>query len=143
MNNYYKFDEKHYQEILDNMELYCPFLSESMIDWRPYDDTTVLVYLDDGTKALYDDMDQTFTIVRIEDLENGISEAEWRRMFSITLRKIMLKKNINQLELAQAAGMSNVTLSRHISQTCTPNGYTIHKIAKALECSPNDLVWFE
>lgn len=61
-----------------------------------------------------------------------MSEQEWRDEFSRVVRKKMREKEITQAKLAEMSGVSEVSMSRYINGSRTPNGYVVEKIINAL-----------
>lgn len=74
-------------------------------------------------------------------INNNISEEQWNMEFKIRLKNIMQRKNITQTELARRSGIKQSLISRYVQGINMPNGYTISKIATALECDYTDLLW--
>lgn len=74
-------------------------------------------------------------------INNNISEEQWNMEFRIRLKNIMQRKNITQTELARRSGIKQSLISRYVQGINMPNGYTISKIATALECDYTDLLW--
>lgn len=62
-----------------------------------------------------------------------MNEQEWREEFSRVIRKKLRDKEITQARLAEMADVSEVSLSRYINGTRTPNGYVVEKIVNALK----------
>jgi transcriptional regulator with XRE-family HTH domain len=55
----------------------------------------------------------------------------------------MYSKDISQEELAEKIGVSQKTISRYIRGDSKPDGYMIHKIARALDVSLDELNYRE
>lgn len=73
-----------------------------------------------------------------------MTEQEWREQFAHNLRKIARSKGYYfQKEWSELFGISENTISRYMRCERTPDAYTIHTIAKALECSTDELVNFD
>ena len=56
------------------------------------------------------------------------------------LKAIMRKKNINQRELAEKIGTTEVSISRYINGNRVPNAIVLLKIAQVLECDVDELM---
>lgn len=52
------------------------------------------------------------------------------------IKKVRVRKGINQSELAKLSGISNVTISIIEKNATIPNLKTLHKIADVLEVNP-------
>lgn len=70
-----------------------------------------------------------------------MTEQEWREEFAHRLRRIAYQnKGYNQKKLAEASGISEVTISRYYNGLRSPSGDNLVKLAHALDCSIDDLV---
>lgn len=45
-----------WKDIFDNFKAVYPRLSKAALDYRPYNYMSIVVYLEDGTKVMYDDI---------------------------------------------------------------------------------------
>ena len=66
---------------------------------------------------------------------------EWKKEFARRIRRKMVAKHMNQRELARIAGIHEVTLSRYICCTRTPPIHIVCKLAIALDCEFDYLVY--
>lgn len=94
---------------------------------------------DDGTAWLYMSCDQA--IHRMPSRPEDVTEGRFRQIFGWKLMQIMRCKGINQIELSKMTGITNQTLSNYICARNSPSGYAIAKIAHALNCDPQDLMY--
>lgn len=62
------------------------------------------------------------------------------KAFRTNLKKIIKKKNMSQSELAEKAGLTEVTVSRYFKGTRIPKITTVYKIAEALEVTVGELL---
>lgn len=70
-----------------------------------------------------------------------MTEQEWRKEFARRLRRIAHhNKDYDQRELAEASGISEVTISYYFNGTRSPRGDNLVKLAKALDCTIDELV---
>lgn len=69
-----------------------------------------------------------------------MTEEELRLLFAKRIRCRIVALDINQRELARRAGITEVTLCRYIKGHRKPTYDIVIKLAKALECTPNDLI---
>ena len=58
----------------------------------------------------------------------------------IELRVILAKKGMRQKDLAKAAGITEAAISKYIHGQRKPNGYTIGKIANALDLTNRQII---
>lgn len=71
-----------------------------------------------------------------------MTEQEWRQKFAREIKRRTVPFHITQRELALRAGISEVTLSRYLKCTRSPGGVELIKIARALNCSVDELINF-
>ena len=70
-----------------------------------------------------------------------MTEREWREEFSRRLRRIAYRnKKYNQRQLAEASGINEVTISRYDNGLRSPTSENLIKIARALDCTIDELV---
>ena len=70
-----------------------------------------------------------------------MTEQEWRKEFARRLRRIAHQnKDYNQKELAEASGISEVTISRYYNGLRSPSSDNLVRIARALDCTIDDLI---
>jgi DNA-binding Xre family transcriptional regulator len=58
----------------------------------------------------------------------------------LTLRQMRLRRAMSATELANKAGISTSTITA-IEDDAKPRMSTIRKLAKALDCEPQDIAW--
>ena len=124
------------RDIIQNLELYFPTIHKHMTSARELRDYELMVYCDDDSRFLYDDLDKT--IRRLPSSGEDITEDVWRREFGYRLKKIMIRKGLTQQELAERIGTSQVMLSNYMTGRSMPGFYMVDKIARALDCSIDD-----
>jgi len=120
-----------------NLRDYWPSVAEKAIDIYEQGDFELVVKCNDGTAILYDDFDKT--VRKLPSDSRAMTDEEYHREFRMRLRKIMHRKNINQRELSEITGISQVSISNYINGRTNPSFYAVDKIAKALGCSMEDL----
>lgn len=62
---------------------------------------------------------------------------------SKNIRRLMIKNDLNQAELARKAGLTEVTISRYVNASRLPSTRVINKLTNALNCTYNDLFKYE
>jgi DNA-binding Xre family transcriptional regulator len=107
-----------------------------MTSYRESGDFEIIVECDDGYTFAYDDLDKTIRMLPADS--NNMSEEMWHREFGRKLRKLMFRKGLTQIELANKVGISQATLSNYITGRNMPGFYIIDKLARALDCSTDD-----
>ena len=71
-----------------------------------------------------------------------MSEIEWLRIFGDNLAEILHEYRMTQRELADAAGLSESTISQYIHKQKIPSLKAIINIAHALDISVDELIDF-
>lgn len=66
-------------------------------------------------------------------------EREWKILFRRRLKNMLYERNITQLELAKRSGIDQSRISKYCLGKKIPTIYTAVRIAKALNCSLEDL----
>lgn len=69
-----------------------------------------------------------------------IDKKTWNREFARLLRDEMFKKNVSEIRLAREAGVTQASISKYTSGITSPNGYTLSRIAEALNCEVGVLI---
>lgn len=62
-------------------------------------------------------------------------------IISKNLKKYLEKRKMSQRELAEKTGLTEVTISRYVSGSRVPVGPVVAKLADALKCSCDDLLY--
>lgn len=71
-----------------------------------------------------------------------MNQTEWQKKFAKQIRRKLAANNINQRELSERSGISEVTISRYIKCRRIPRVGEILKLAIALNCSVDELINF-
>lgn len=107
------------------------------------DHTEIVFELSDGSRILYDEINDK--IIPMRELEEGeyISEKEWIREFSRRLNKMMKLRRISQKQLANMIGVTEHMISRYVNGKSVPKPYIIQLISRSLRCSTTYLTNFD
>ena len=104
----------------------------------------ITVRLDDRTFWVFDMIGPTIKPLGDKDLnpeaEDDISEEEYRIRLSKNLRIKMHRTAVSQDVLARRSGISTVMINRYMNAKATPSTYNLERIARALQCSPTELL---
>lgn len=71
-----------------------------------------------------------------------MTELEWLDVFGDNLGSMLYEAKLTQRDVADAAGISEASISSYIHKRKMPSIKAIINIAYALDCSINDLVDF-
>ncbi len=63
-----------------------------------------------------------------------------RRAFSENIKRLCGEKKMTQKELAEKTGIASVSVSRYCIGARIPNATTLYSMARALECTMEDLM---
>ena len=133
------FSERLYQDFI----LYVRPDTSSIHKWRQISAWELVVILEDGSRYIYDDMDQTYRYLGPRDPRfEGLDEEEWRVEFALQVRRRMRLKGLNQKQLAEEVMISDMSMSLYMNCKRTPNAYIIERFARVFECPISELVDF-
>lgn len=126
------------EQMIRNFELYFPTLAEDVTEYF-YDHTLgeLIFILRDGVTWCYEDTDNS--IHRLPNSCNDMTDDEYKSEFGRRLKKLMFRKHITQKELTERTGITQCMISRYINGRSIPTFINVDKIARALDCSVDDL----
>lgn len=124
----------------EDFQLYFPVVASKSEDYYENGHSELIVKMKDGSYLSYDYIDKTIRNLPID--KYNMTEDECKREFRFRLYKIMCMKGVNQKELSELVGVSEVTISKYLNGHSLPSFYIVDKIAKALDCSLDELRYF-
>lgn len=104
-----------------------------MVDWYGNGDYEIVVILDDGSKLIYSQSTGTIRFLKNERVD--ISEEDWIKDFSMTLKNKVSMSGLTRQDISDITGISKVSISNYMNGKSMPSHYNMLKIAKALNCS--------
>lgn len=113
--------------------------------WYDGDDICdVIVVLKNGRVCRYDSFEHSMRYAdSIEKLfKSPENEDEWQRIFSYNLYRVMRRRGYNRVGLAESSGVSQAMITNYINGKSIPTAYKLMRIADALGCTVNDLIYF-
>ena len=117
-----------------------PFATiEDLVRVEKLNEYEILFEFKDGRKKVYDSMLHSYRGFYPEDYE--LTDDDWKRSFKIRLYSIMKHRQITQEELAEKVGTSQTMITRYATGRCVPSVVMLAKIARALRCSVDDLLY--
>ncbi len=133
-------------DIWDNMieryEMLYPGYAERTVHWYPSGHRELSFLLEDGEVVVYDDATNQAYIARSDDTDNNIEDENiWRAKFAYKLRNRMSLCGIDRECLSMLTEIPVTTISRYTNAKTTPTTFNLLKIARALNCSPNELTY--
>ena len=122
--------------IIDNFKSHFPALAKQMVSCEKDKYGQVTAVLKDGRKILYDDF--CCRVREVPDSSN-LTREEFGKDFGQRLWYIMRCKGVDQVELSKRTRISQPRISDYINGVSVPSFYITDKIARALDCSIDDL----
>ena len=123
--------------LFHNFQVYFPRIADQVVCWYKDGIDTLFVRLDNGRALQFDDSNQAIRYLP-EDPVN-LSEEECRSEFGKRLQKVMVFRGVTQEELSSRTGIHRTLISQYMNGKHTPSFYVVDKIAKALNCSIDEL----
>lgn len=125
------------ERLFTNFKNQFPCFADRAVEYREKGPFELVVKLDDGHVISYYDTEQG--IRRLPNDDSCLTEEECREEFGIRLYRLMYDKGITQSELSEITGITQSNISNYITGRKTPSFYTVDKIARALDCSIEEL----
>lgn len=122
---------------IKDFETYFTELSKHAEEYETNKFYELFVMLDNEFVIFYDYLEKAIRYLPKDS--SKLEEQDYRYLLGIRLRNLLIRNSVNREYLSNTTGISETTISRYINGTSTPSVYNIHKIAKALKCTINDL----
>ena len=110
---------------------------EDMLGCKPEGYFGLIIKLKNGTTWLYDSLDNYMR--KLPDDSNDQSEEEFKAEFGMRLQRKMMYRRMTQTDLANATGIPQQQISKYIRGYRVPTFYNLDKIARALDCTIDEL----
>lgn len=128
------------QARLRNLELHYPSLAENA-DRIIERNGELIIKRKDGASVLFDEATAETRTLPIDS--STMTDEEAVREFKFRLRRIMQRKGITQTELSNETGIPQYLISNYINGKTSPSFRNVDKIARALDCSTDDLRYID
>jgi DNA-binding phage protein len=136
-----ELNTKHHEEMLNMFVRMCPMWADDIVDCIPRSTNSIRLIFHDGSKIDFNA--QTGTFRRVEQSNNSIydyiTDDDCRSVFSANLSEMMRMQGIGQATLAERTGLSSAMISKYLNQKSTPTITSVIRIARALNCQPDEL----
>lgn len=129
----------YYEETLGDFRKRYQYLYKYMESWEPFNNREIIVKLEDGRAYSYDGISRALRGVKLIDDISEFTDEEWRKGFSDLLSKQIRRSAMTRGELADRIGISSVMMSRYSTGKSAPTPQMMQKLARALDCSVDDL----
>ena len=123
--------------LYENFKLYFPMIEKGCISWKQTDLFELEIHNKDGSIDIYDDMNHS-----LGPKIDTSTDAGWKKEFARRLRKKIAMKGITQDNLSKLTGIGQPLLSLYTQGKSLPSAQKVSSLAKALNCSVNDLIGF-
>lgn len=133
-------NKDYWTPILNDFINDYPNMGDEISKWYPCGRYEICIELVNGRKYIYD-MIERFPRPVSDDMSSVRSEEEWRKNFSIKLRKRLGEVGIDQEELSERTNLSRITISKYVRGISTPSAYNLLRIATILRCPISELVY--
>lgn len=97
----------------------------------------LLIIFRDGRRFIYDRFTKAYKEIYYDSVDE-ITEEQEKRELAYRIRSLMGRRWINQDELAEMVGTSQIMISRYVRGETVPSAIMLRKIAKALRYSMDD-----
>lgn len=127
-------------------KLFCerfPMWGEKTVKYVPKNMHTIRVTFSDGYELDYNALSGSFHFIRYDtsgDPKN-LSDKECRDAFSVNLHEMMHTRGVSQTTLSERTGLSVTSISKYLRREATPTITNLRKIALALNCQEDELLY--
>ena len=139
-----EMNTRYYQEIVARFTERCPDWARDAVRWTPKHTHAIRVTLGNGDSVDYnmrsDSYRYRYADQPIMTNPNDITDEDCREAFSINLAEMMQTKGFGQASLAECTGLSSAMISKYLNRKSTPTLTNLLKIARALDCHPDQLM---
>ena len=123
--------------LYENYKSHFPSFKKDCVSWKQTDLFELEINNKDGSIDIYNDMDHT-----LGPKINTGTDVGWKKEFARRLRKKIAMRGITQVRLGELTGISQPLLSLYTQGNTLPSVQKASALAKALNCSVNDLIGF-
>lgn len=128
-----------YDYLVMGFELACPSLYEHAVEFKHTGPSELTIELDNGRFVVYDELSGGTRYLPAD--KYNMTDEEYKREFGLRLRKKMRLRGFTQADLSDATGISQTLISGYMTGRNAPSYYKVVRIAKALNCSLDELTY--
>lgn len=125
--------------ILEDYQMFFPQLWKRTATYWENSSYELFARLDDDSVIIFDDIEKT--VRRLPKNIDNLTEQEFKNEFGRRIRALMYRKGLTQEDLSNLSGISQSQLSGYITGRINPSFYKAYKIAEALDCSIDHLLY--
>lgn len=132
---------KYYEEIFNRFTQQCPAWAREAVEYRPKHTHAIRVTLRNGEQIDYNIQTGSFRFVDRVSVSSpaDVTDKDCRRVFAANLAEMMRVRGVGQAILAARTGLSSAMISKYLNEKSTPSITNVKKIARALNCHPDEL----
>lgn len=116
-----------------------PHIIERAVEVNKYNVWETKIVTDTGEVYLFDEGIEK--IRKLPGDPESLNEDEFMCEFGIRLKNEMRRNRMNQAQLSEKTGISQPRISQYATGQATPSIYTVSRLAKALRCRVDDLIY--
>lgn len=124
-------------EYMHQVHLYFPDLLGEVVHVREY--VQFMLLLETNTKYDYFYNITNNVLIPIPKDDKNLDKESFRRIFGVLLRRALECSGLTQEELSEKTGIPQPNISDYLYGKHFPSFYQIDKMAKAMNCSVEDL----
>lgn len=130
---------------MNNIDIYerfkhmYPAFAEMSIGWSAIGLDEIEVALSDGTRIVYDNIENILIIPN----KNDTVEEAWTKEFARRLKKRLYLRGLSQERVANWCEVSQPTVSKWLSGKSLPSAYMLTVLAELIGCAADDLIEYE
>lgn len=124
-------------DYLHQVYLYFPDLLGKVMHAREYVQLMLLLETNSKYDYFYDLSNNV--LIPIPKSDQDLDKESFRRIFGVLLRRALERSGLTQEELSEKTGIPQPNVSDYLYGKHFPSFYQIDKMAKAMNCSVEDL----
>lgn len=124
-------------EYMHQVYLYFPDLLGEVVHAREY--VQFMLLLETNTEYDYFYNITNNVLIPIPKDDKNLDKESFRRIFGVLLRRVLECSGLTQEELSEKTGIPQPNISDYLYGKHFPSFYQIDKMAKAMNCSVEDL----
>ena len=127
------------ETLINEFKTHNKELSDRAVEYYEDIPGCLFIVLDDNSLFFYDS--ETRTVHKCETFGDGLSEYDFKKDFSFRLRRLIKSKGFTQDSISSKAWINKSTIASYMYGTTLPNIYVFNKLACALDCQIEDLMF--
>lgn len=132
-------NDRRLEMMFDDFKSYNPGIANRVVSYKVVGRDELMVTLDDGRVTLFDVMDKTSRYLPKDD--DIMSNETLQKEFGRRLRTLIQKKHMGQRELSEMTEIPVPIISNYVNGKNNPGAGNIRRLAKALDCSIDYLLY--